>query len=407
MSKSQFVCERLRDPELYERGEALALFAQLRGQAPIWWTPMPDGGFWSVLRYADIQEVSRDSGRFSSARRYGGHRIHDERVFEGSRGLAASLLSMDGVEHSSHRAVLTPALTPAKLGALEARVLERAQRLLDTLADCDTCDFVDAVAAELPIQVLAELLGVPQSDRAHLLEWSNAIVLNEDPDICPSAEHMLRCMDETRQYAIKLWRERLRRPSDDLITMLVEAEVDGENISIEEYIAQFSMLLVAGNETVRNTLSGGLLLLSQHPEQRRRVQQDPSLWPGAVREILRHVTPAMHMRRSATQETEIAGQVIAEAEKVVLWYLSGNFDEQAFENAEAFDVCRKGPAHLSFGYGAHRCLGSRLAELQLRICFEQLFKRFPDIEPCGPARRVRSSFIHGIKSLPVRPGRQV
>jgi linalool 8-monooxygenase len=406
MRKIKYHCAELADPALYERGEAGLLFAQLRAEAPIWWTPSGDDGFWSVLRYADIQEVSRDTERFSSARQYGGHRLYDERAFEWTKDLSASLLSMDGVEHTSHRALLTPSFTAARLGAFEQSVRTRTRLLLDRLADSDTCDFVSTVAAELPIQVLAELMGVPQEHRGLLLEWSNASVGLDDPELCPSPEYLQGCVGDMGRYALKLWRDRLRRPGDDMISSLVHGQVGGENLTLQDYFSQFSMLLIAGNETVRNAISGGLLLLSEHRDQRRALLADPSLFATAAREIVRSINPVLHMRRSATAATELGGVAIDVGDKVVMWYLSGNFDETAFDQPERFDVARRGAAHLGFGVGAHRCVGARLGEVQLRVLFEELLRRFPEIEPCGPVRRTRSNFINGIKNLPVRPGPQ-
>ncbi len=173
-------------------------------------------------------------------------------------------------------------------------------------------------------------------------------------------------------------------------------------MSVPRYFATFFLLVIAGNESVRNSISGGLLALSRHPEQRRRLVEDPSLIPQAVKEIVRWVSPFLHMRRTATEDTELAGQRIARGDKVVLWYLSGNFDEEVFERPECFDVTRSGPQHVAFGQGQHYCLGWRLAELQLTVLFQELLRRFPDMEPCGPVRRVRSNFVNGIKEMPVR-----
>ena len=401
------VCEALRDPAVYERGEARAMFARLRAEAPVWWTPEPSGkGFWSVLRYADIQDVSRSPDRFSSARHWGGHRIHDEGDAEITKSLEASMLSMDPPEHAGHRALVTPAFTSGNVNALEVSIRERVRALLDRLGANETCDFVSTVAAELPIQVVAELMGVPQEDRLRLFEWSNALVGEDDPDMRASPEHVRRCMEEMGRYSLKLWRERLRRPKADIVSMLVHGAPGGEGMSVQAYFATFFLLVIAGNESVRNSISGGLLLLAEHPEQRRRLLGDPSLFSTAVKEIVRCVSPFLHMRRTATCDTRIGGQAIQKGDKVVVWYLSGNFDEAVFDDPERFDVGRRGPPQIGFGFGQHFCLGFRLAELQLRVLFEELLLRFPEIEPSGPARRVRSNFVNGIKSLPVRPGRE-
>ncbi|ADO73862.1 cytochrome P450 [Stigmatella aurantiaca] len=393
----------LADPGIFERDAARHLFAQLRQEHPIWWNPGTDGrGFWSVLRYRDIVAVSKNPRLFSSARHQGGHRIHDEVDAEITQGLEASMLSMDPPEHNTHRGMVAPAFTPERIRGLEARIRARVTSLLDRIAHQGECEFVSSVAAELPIQVIAELLGVPQEDRLRLFEWSNALIGEDDPDMRKSAGHIRQCSKDMGIYALKLWRERLRRPGDDLVSMLAGTEIDGEVMSIPRYFATFFLLVIAGNESVRNSISGGLLALSQHPAQRRRLIEEPTLIPLAAKEIIRWVSPFLHMRRTATEDTVLSGQPIAKGDKVVLWYISGNFDEEVFEHPERFDVARSGVPHLGFGQGQHYCLGWRLAELQLTVLFQELLRRFPDMEPCGQVRRVRSNFVNGIKELPVR-----
>ncbi len=394
----------LADPDLHERDEARALFTRLRRQRPIWWSPGPDGrGFWSVMRYRDIVAVSKNPRLFSSARQWGGHRLRDEESTEIFQGVEASMLSMDPPEHGAYRGMVAPAFTPERVRHMEARIRGRVTALLDAIAPKGECDFVAAVANQLPIQVLAEMMGVPEEDGPRLLEWSNVFVGEDDPELRGSEEHVRQCVTDVAAYALKLWRERLRRPGNDLISMLVGTEVDGEVMSVPRYFSTFSLFLVAGNETVRNSIAGGLLALMQHPEQRRKLVEDPSLIPLAVKEVVRWVSPALHMRRTATEDTELAGQRIAKGDKVLLWYLSGNYDEEVFDGPERFDVTRAGqPAHLGFGHGPHFCQGARLAELQLTVLFQELLRRFPDMAPCGPIRRARSNFVRSLKTLPVR-----
>jgi cytochrome P450 len=309
---------------------------------------------------------------------------------------------MDPPEHNTYRGMVAPAFTAERLRAMEAGIRARVTALLDSIAPLGECEFVSSVAAELPIQVIAELLGVPQEDRLRLFEWSNALIGEDDPDMRRSAEHIRQCSKEMGAYALRLWRERLRRPGEDLVSLLVNTELDGEGMSVPRYFATFFLLVIAGNESVRNSISGGLLALSRHPEQRQRLLENPALIPLAAKEIVRWVSPFLHMRRTATEDTELAGQRIARGERVVLWYLSGNFDEEVFAQPERFDVARTGPLHLGFGQGQHYCLGWRLAEMQLTILFQELLRRFPDMAPCGPVRRVRSNFVNGIKEMPVR-----
>jgi linalool 8-monooxygenase len=394
----------LADPDLHERGEARALLSRLRRERPIWWSRGKDGGgFWSVLRYRDIVVVSKNPRLFSSARQWGGHRLWDENTAELYQGgVEPSLLSMDPPEHGVYRGVTAPAFTSERMRNLEARIRARATALLDALAGQQTCEFVSSVAAPLPSQVLADLIGASDEDAPRLFEWSNVFVGEDDPDLRGTDEHALQCYKDVAAYALKLWRQRLRKPGDDLVTMLSQTEVNGEVMTVQRYYAAFSLYLFAGNETVRNSISGGVLALLQHPEQRRKLVENPELIPQAVKEIIRWVSPALHMRRTATEDTELAGQRIAKGDKVVLWYLSGNFDEEVFTEPERFDVTRSGPGHLGFGHGPHFCQGARLAELELTVLLQELLPRFPDMELSGPFRRVRSNFVHGLKALPVR-----
>jgi linalool 8-monooxygenase len=395
-------CADLGDPGLYERDEGRALFARLRRQGPVWWTQHAAGGFWSVLRHKDIVAVSKNPRVFSSARVWGGHRIADETETEITKGLEASMLSMDPPEHNQYRQMVAPAFEHDRIRALEANIRGRVTAILDRIAARGECEFITSVAADLPIQVIAALLGVPQEDGLKLFEWSNALVGEDDPDMRKSPEHIARCAKEMGDYALKLWRARLRKPGDDIVSMLVQTEVDGEPMSIPRYFMTFFLLVIAGNESVRNSISGGLVALSQHPAEKQRLIDDARLIPLAAKEIVRWVSPFLHMRRTATEDTEIAGQPIAKGDKVVLWYLSGNFDEDVFDDPERFDVGRQGPPQLGFGIGQHYCLGWRLAEMQLTMLLQEMLARFPDIAPSGPARRVRSNFVNGIKELPVR-----
>lgn len=395
-------CAEIGDPAVYERGEGRALFAHLRKAGPVWWTPHPSGGFWSVLRHKDIVAVSKNPRVFSSARVWGGHRIADETETEITKGLEASMLSMDPPEHNAYRAMVAPAFAHERIRALEDNVRARVTTILDAIAPRGACEYITSVAADLPIQVIAALLGAPQEDRRKLFEWSNALIGEDDPDMRKTPDYVRTSAKAMGDYALKLWRARLRKPGDDIVSMLVQTEVDGEPMSIPRYFNTFFLLVIAGNESVRNSISGGLLALAEHPAQKRRLLDDPSLIPLAAKEIVRWVSPFLHMRRTATEDTEIAGQRIAKGDKVVIWYLSGNFDEDAFHEPERFDVGRKGELQLGFGIGQHYCLGWRLAELQLTILLQQLLARFPDLEPSGPARRVRSNFVNGIKELPVR-----
>jgi len=399
----------LKNPDLYINGTAHEAFTRLRRDCPVYWNPETDGtGFWALTKYTDIVAVSKDPALFSSARERGGHRIfneHEQAI--GASGdpslFQASMISLDPPEHVRYRRMVTPGFGPQRLRDMEGRIRRRVTHLLDQIATIGECEFVSSVAAELPIQTLAELFGVPQEDRRKLFEWSNAAIGEDDLELRSSPEHMMACLQEMGEYSARLWQDRLEHPGGDLISMLAHSRIDGEPMSMQSYLTTFVLLVVAGNETTRNSISGGLVALTEFPEQRRRLIENPALIENAVSEIIRWVSPVLHMRRTATRDAEIRGQKIREGDKVVMWYCSANRDEEIFPNPFHFDVTRpKEPAHLGFGIGQHYCLGSRLAEVQLRIVFEELLRRFPDIAPVGPRKRLRSNFLNGIKSLPVR-----
>ncbi|MBX3489895.1 cytochrome P450 [Parvibaculum sp.] len=396
----------LKDPDLYMRDDHHEVFRKLRAQEPVYWNPEADAsGFWGITRYADIEAISKNPKLFSSAKANGGHRIFNENDIDGNE-TDASMISMDPPEHAGYRRMVTPGFVPKRITGMEDRIRERVTRLLDNLPKTGEAEFISAVAAALPIEVLAELFGVPQSDGAKLFEWSNATVGEDDPELRVSDEYMRQCVLEMAGYAAGLWQQRLEKPGEDLISMLAHSKPGGEAMNFPTYIGTFILLVVAGNETTRNSISGGLLALSQNPQERQKLLDDPSLIPSAVQEIVRWVSPVLHMRRTATADTEIRGQRIRKGDKVVMWYASANRDEEAFDDPYRFDVTRYTkpdvPMQLGFGAGQHFCLGSRLAELQLKVLFEELLKRFPDIHVSGPVRRLRSNFISGIKEMPVR-----
>ncbi len=396
----------LKDPDLYLREEHHDVFRRLRTEAPVYWNPEADStGFWAITRYDDIEAISKNPYLFSSAKEMGGHRIFNETEI-GGNATEARMISMDPPEHAGYRRMVTPGFVPKRISSMEDRIRTRVTRLLDNLPKSGEAEFISAVAAALPIEVLAELFGVPESDGAKLFEWSNATVGEDDPELRVSDEYMHKCLSEMAAYSAGLWQQRLEKPGDDLISMLAHSKIDGQSMSFPTYIGTFILLVVAGNETTRNSISGGLLALSENPAERQKLLDDPSLIPSAVQEIVRWVSPVLHMRRTATEDTEIRGQKIRKGDKVVMWYASANRDEDAFDDPYRFDVTRytkpDAATQLGFGVGQHFCLGSRLAELQLKVLFEELLRRFPDMHVSGPVRRLRSNFIYGIKDMPVR-----
>lgn len=400
------------------------IFAALRREEPVAWCPEPWGGpgFWAITKYDDIQEISKLPKIFSSDAKYGGITLPSNEMIRERRGPVAfdgeggedgtpgeldvfsegrSMIVMDPPEHTQHRRMVAPGFTPGSLDALEPRIRERAKAILDDMPD-DSCEFVSQVAAELPIQMLAELFGVPQEDRHKLFEWSNIIIGGDDPDIMISREHVMNAFMEMAGYAMQLYQARKDSPGEDLITMLVHTEVDGEPMSMADYLSAFILLVVAGNETTRNSISGGMLALSRHPEEKQKLLDDPSLIPQAVDEIIRWVHPVIYMRRTAIEDYTLRGVTIRKGDKLALWYLSGNRDEEKWEDPFTFNVTRGGPRHLSFGYGQHLCIGWRLAEMQLGVVLGEILSRYPDLEVSGEPTRLQSNFLHSIKTLPVR-----
>jgi linalool 8-monooxygenase len=397
----------LKDPELYRDGIPHQIFTQLRRDAPVSWNPEADDrGFWAVTRYDDIVAVSKAPKVFSSAREHGGHRMFDENVVGvaglGAKQAEAPMISMDPPRHNQYRRMLSPGFSPARIRQLEERIRDRARAILDRLQGRETCDFVTDIAAELPIQMLAELLGVPQEDRGKLFEWSNALIAEDDPEYRPSPGVTAQKLASMSEYAVGLWNERAARPGEDLISMLASSRIDGEPMTREQYIGTFVLLVAAGNETTRNSIAGGFLALAEHPGEKRRLLDDPSLMGSAASEIVRWVSPVMHMRRTALEPAEIGGQRVRPGDKVILWYCSANRDESVFDEPFRFDVGRAEPPHLGFGAGQHFCLGARLAEVQIRTFYEEFLRRYPNAQPEGPVHRMRSNFIVGYKSIPTR-----
>ncbi len=398
-----------------------AIFTRFRQEEPVAWCPEPwtGPGFWSITKYDDIQAISKLPQIFSSDGKLGGITLPSPEMIAARQGITLeemrarssefsqfeggrSMITMDPPDHTQHRRMVAPGFTPQKLDALIPRIRERACTILDELGRETDCEFVSSVAAELPIQMLAELFDIAQADRHKLFEWSNIIIGGDDPDIAISREHVTKAFMDLAVYAMQLYAARKEKPGNDLISMLVHTEVNGEPMSIPDYLSAFVLLVVAGNETTRNSISGGTLALSQFPTERRKLLDDPSRIPAAVDEIIRWVHPVIYMRRTAVEDYEVRGVTIRKGDKLALWYMSGNRDEDKWTNPFTFNVTRDGPRHLSFGYGQHLCIGWRLAEIQLTVLLEELLARYPDFEVTGAPTRMRTNFLNSIKTLPVR-----
>ena len=390
----------LGDPDAFLGGVPHDVFARLRAEAPVYFHPEAGGpGFWVLSRYADVTAASLDSKTFSSWK--GGTMIRD--LFgEDLDQTRLMMLNMDAPRHTKYRRLVSLGFTPRMVTRLTPHVRAMASRIIDNVAARGECDFVTEIAAELPLQAIAEMIGVPLQDRHLVFEWSNRLVGFDDPDYSGSLDAGKLAAMEMYLYANQLAVARKENPRDDLVSVLMAGEVEGEKLSEAEFDAFFLLLAVAGNETTRNLISGGMLALMQHPDERRRLLANPALLPTAVEEMLRWVSPVMHFRRTATRDIELRGQKIREGDKVTLWYVSANRDEEIFPHPQRFDVGRTPNDHLAFGLGHHFCLGANLARLEIQTIFEEILRRLPDIEAAGPVTRLRSNFLNSIKSMPVR-----
>jgi len=397
------------------------IFTRMRSEDPVAWCPEPWGGpgFWSVTKYDDIQFVSKNPLSFSSDQKLGGitlpsnEMIRSRRREQGRTVLeetppelsqfegGSSMISMDPPDHIQHRRVVAPGFTPQKLDELTPRIRHMAQEILSRIDGKDEVEFISEVAAELPIQMLAELFDIDQEVRHKLFEWSNIIIGGDDPDIVVSSEQVRGAFMELATFAMDMHEKRKKEPGNDLISMLVHTEVNGQPMSIVDYLSAMILLVVAGNETTRNSISGGLLALSQNPDEKQKLLDDPSLIPTAVDEIIRWVHPVVYMRRTAVEDAKVGDQEIKKGDKLALWYMSGNRDEDKWDDPFTFNVSRKGPRHLSFGYGQHLCIGWRLAEIQLRVLMEEMLQRFPGIKVIGEVNRMRTNFLNSIKTMQV------
>ena len=412
----------LSEPETFLDQEAVhQIFTELRREDPVAWCPEPDGGkgFWSITKYDDIQSISKNPKAFSSDRLLGGITLESPEMRRRRKSLesasedevggggsiltsGSSMIMMDPPTHTQHRRMVAPGFAPGRLNALIPEIRTRCVEILESIAGRGECEFVSNVAAELPIQMLAELLGVEQEDRKKLFEWSNTMIGGDDPDMRIGRDEVMSVFGELFQYSVALRESRQENPGDDLISMLVNTRIDGKPMELGDYVSAFILLVVAGNETTRNSISGGVLALSQYPEERRKLIDDPSLIPDAIDEIIRWVAPVVYMRRTALEDTKVGEKIIKKGDCLALWYMSGNRDEEKWDDPFSFNVTRNGPRHLSFGYGQHLCIGWRLAEIQLTVCLEELLKRFPDITVHGNVDRMRSNFLNSIKRMHVR-----
>lgn len=394
----------LGDPSLHIDDSVLPYFAQLRREDPVhFYESRVYGPYWSVTRYQDIMQVAQNHQIFSSQ----GSIVLDDTFHhggnEGEGVELASFISMDPPKHDEQRRAVAPALSPQSLRNLQIKIEERVARVLDSLPRDVEFDWVDRVAVELTTQMLATLIDFPFDERAKLTRWSNYMTGTPGDGFVNSWEERADAMRECGEYLAKLWQDRRQAPpASDLISMLAHSPAT-RDMTHSEFLANMILLIVGGNDTTRNSMTGGLLALNQFPAEYAKLRANSALVETMVPEIVRWQTPIAHVARRALTDTELGGKRIRKGQKVVMWYLSGNRDEQAIEEPNRFIIDRARPRqHLSFGFGIHRCLGNRLAELQLRILWQQILKRFDRIEVTGPAVRVRSNLLRAFSSMPVR-----
>jgi len=396
----------LLDPDTFRDGVPLELFGRMRAEAPVAWHDQPgrsNDGFWVVSRYDDIVEVSRTPEVFSAAAE-GVFLSTGENADQAEADATVGLLpiNMDPPEHSAYRNIVQRAFTPRTIRELEPRLVAFTHEIIDRALAKGEGDFVKDVAAELPLLAICELLGVAAEDRTAMFDLSNRLIGFDDPEFRTSPDDAMIASTEMYMYADALADARTACPADDVVTKLLQATVDGEALSKEQFDIFFLLLMVAGNETTRNAITHGMQAFFDHPEQWERFKAERPL-DTATEEIIRWATPVIQFQRTALSDYTLSGQLIKKGERVVIYYPSGNHDADALADPDAFDITRAENDHVAFGGGGpHFCLGANLARAEIRIMFDALADRMPDIAPLGPPRYLRSMFINGIKELPVR-----
>ena len=406
---------QLSDPGTFLSGVPHAEFARLRRESPVSWVeetplwrhgarcgvPMRGSGFWALTRHATVSAASRDVRTFSSEAR--GAFLVDPASRADLERTRQLLINMDSPRHQKYRRVLAEWFTPVTVRRLAESIRVHARALVLQCVEREEFDIVHDLAAELPLLVLADLLGMPRQDRGLLLRWSNNLVGFDDPEYGGGdIEVYKKTFVESFAYASALAAQKRASPADDLVGRLVTSEVDGRRLTESEIGHLWIMIVVAGNESTRHFLSGSLLALAESPGDRDRLATDPGIISTAVEELLRWVSPIMFFRRTATRDVELDGRVIREGDKVALYYISANHDEQVFASPDRLDLARTPNPHLAFGTGAHSCLGAHLARMEAAALLEALGRDLSRLEPLGPVTRLRSNFMNGIKSIPAR-----
>jgi cytochrome P450 len=414
----------LCDPQAFIHGPPLEAFELLRKQAPVAWNEEPEDrpGFWSVTRYEDVMRIDGDPITFSSQR--GGILMaHQRSEMQLAKASLDQMINMDGANHMQLRREHMPYFTPSYLRTLGLKVEGEVTRLLDAMAPMGRCDLVPTLSAQLPLFTLCEILGVPQEDRPkfltwmHFLEMANAFAAERageggggleaaaaqvPPEMQAFLDAFKAAIDDMFAYGRDMLHKRRQAPQADLMSAIARAQIDGEFLSDEYLDGSWLLIVFAGNDTTRNSISGTMGLLTDFPDQKAKLIAKPELMPNAVNEFIRMISPVMYMRRTATRDVEIAGQEIAEGEKVIMYFGSANRDEAMFPDPDKLDVERaNADKHIAFGYGPHTCIGKRVAQMQLEATYRQILARFPDIRQDGPMEVAPNNFVYAIRGMPV------
>jgi cytochrome P450 len=388
-------------PALFEADAMWPIFERLRKEDPVHYTAEHEfGPYWSITKYNDIMAIDTDHHRFSSDFMKGGITLGGGQA---NMDPLPMFIAMDPPKHDVQRKAVTPAVSPQALHDMAPQIRERAGGILDGLPIGQEFDWVDLVSKELTAMTLATLFDAPQEDRRKITYWSDVVTAAPMPGgIVETGEQKMAIFSEYHAYFTGLWNAKVNAPPRaDLISMLAHNEAT-RNMEPREYFGNVVLLTVGGNDTTRNTISGSVLALNQNPDQYAKLRANPGLIPSMVSETIRWQTPLAYMRRTAVEDVEFRGKLIRAGDKVVMWYVSGNRDEEVIENPNAYIIDRERPRqHISFGFGIHRCVGNRLAELQLTIIWEEILKRFPEVIVTGEPKRVYSSFVKGYETLPV------
>jgi cytochrome P450 len=394
------------NPDTYMSGHPYDDYAALRKEAPVFWQSMQSGndGMWLLSRHADIQFVSRNPDNFCSSQGFKSDEQSYERLGADIDGaMQRILIALDPPEHTELRQLLQPMFSVKAVKAMEESIRERVHQIIGEFKKGATVEAVESISSDLPIIVLCDILGIEEKDRAKIFDWTNRMVGVDDPEYNTTPLQAAEAFHEVFEFGRQAIEARRKQPTDDLFSVLANATVAGQQLESSQTDGFAVLLVGAGNETSRNSITGSLHALASFPEQRKALTENPELWPTAIEELLRYMSPVIHMRRTATQDVELSGQRIAKGEKVVMLYGAANRDPDVFEDPDRLDLQRKNArSQFAFGHGIHVCIGAMFARMELRIMLQELLAQFPNYELVSEPRYLRSNFVHGIKSMHIK-----